>query len=173
VNLDSAYFDSSVFLAIFNGEESAGGIKSLLRELRREKCRVCTSILTTQEVSVASYMFGGDQSANYSKVDRLARIHGVTRDIALLAARLEASILARMKSAPKPQRQAMSPRRKLDCLHIASALELGCRFLYSLDPAMLKCRELVPSNFSITLAEPTPSSPELFPEGTPRGIHIQ
>jgi predicted nucleic acid-binding protein len=169
--MDSAYLDSSIFLAIFNGEPSGQDIKALFRELRRDNCKMCTSILTIQEVSVASYLFGGSHSDNYAKVDRIARIHGVTRDIALTAARLEAAILERMKRMSKSEKQTMSPRRKLDCLHIATATELKCRWIYSLDPGMIKCKELLPSGMSITFTAPRPSRPELF-AGT-KGVPIQ
>lgn len=169
--MDSAYLDSSVFLAIFNGEDSEGKIRALLRELRRDKCKICTSIITIQEVSVASYLFGGSHADNYSKVDRFARIHGITKDIALTAAKLEASILDRMRRMSKQEKQSMSPRRKLDCLHIATAIELKCRWIYSLDPGMIKCKELIPATASITFSEPTPSRPGLFNEG--KGIRIQ
>jgi predicted nucleic acid-binding protein len=169
--LDSEYFDSSVFLAIFNAEAEATDVRALVRELRRDKGRICTSILTIQEVSVASYLFGGDQSDNYAKVDRLARIHGVTRDMALLAARIEAAMLVRAKRMSKHERQALSPRRKLDCFHIATAIELGCRTVYSLDPGMLKCKDLIDSRHSITFAKPSPKRGELFKDG--KSIRIQ
>src|SRR5712671_1513227 len=139
--MDPGYFDSSVFLAIFNGDPSGPQIKSLLREMRQERDRIHTSIVTIQEVSVLSYAsLGAAQLAraserltgdeNYVKVDKLARIHGVTRDIALLAAKLEAMMLLRMQSMTKEQRAALSPRRKWDCFHIATALEMNCRCLY-------------------------------------------
>jgi len=114
--LDSAYFDSSVFLAIFNGEPSGPAIKQLLGELRRNKNKVCTSIITIQEVSVLSFISGGnkDSADNYTKVERFARIHGITRDIALRAAELEAGMLERMRRMTKDQRKLLSARRKWD-----------------------------------------------------------
>jgi predicted nucleic acid-binding protein len=169
--MDSAYFDSSVFLAIFNGEPSAVNVKALIRELNKSNSRICTSILTVQEVSVASYLFGGDQADNYAKVDRFARIHGVTKDIVLAAAKLEASIIERMQRSGTREKKEMKPRRKLDCLHIATAIEMQCRWIYSFDPGMLKCKELVKPSASITFAEPMPTNPELF--GGDRGLRIQ
>jgi hypothetical protein len=142
-----------------------------MRNANQDKCRICTSILTIQEVSVASFLFGGDQSDNYAKVDRFARIHGVTKDIVLVAAKLEASILERMKRSSTQEQKAMKPRRKLDCLHIATALEMKCRWIYSFDPGMLKCQELVKPTASITFAEPMPMRPESFKED--KGVRIQ
>lgn len=168
--MDSEYFDGSTFLATFNAEAEAADIKSLLRELRSDKSRICTSILTVQEVSVASYLFGGDQGDNYSKIDRLARIHGVTRDMALLAARIEAAMLERARRMSKEQRQALSPRRKLDCFHIATAIELRCKTIYSLDPGMLKCKELIDARYTITFSRPTPKRGDLFRDD--KGLRI-
>lgn len=176
--MDSAYFDSSVFLAIFNGEPTGPAIKSLLREFRRDHNKVCTSIITVQEVSVLSYSAGIPPAKeklvgtdNYSKVDRLARIHGITKDIALLAAKLEALMIERMRRAAKDQRLTLAQRRKWDCFHIATAIEMRCRWLYSLDPGMLKCKDLISSVYSLTFSEPRPSTSDLFEEG--KGIHIQ
>lgn len=161
--MDSAYFDSSVFLAIFKGEDSGHDIKALLRELRRDKVRICTSIITVQEVSVAAFLFGGAQTDNYSKVERLARIHGVGRDIALHAAKLEAKLVERQRKMGREEQQKISPRRKFDCFHIATALEMRCRWLYTLDPGLIKCGALVEAPASLTFTEPKPRTPDLFP----------
>jgi predicted nucleic acid-binding protein len=161
--VDSAYFDSSVFLAIFNGEPSGPAIKQLLAELRRDKNKVCTSIITVQEVSVLSFVAGAGREAtdNHAKVERLARIHGITRDIALRAAELEANMLDRIRRLTKEQRKALSQRRKWDCFHIATAIEMRCRWIYSLDPGMLKCRELTDPKHSLSFLEPKPSKGQL------------
>ena len=53
-----AYFDTSVFLAIFNKESTAPDIRNLLQELKRDRIRIVTSILTVQEVSVLAYRRG-------------------------------------------------------------------------------------------------------------------
>ncbi len=158
---DLAYFDSSVFLAIFNGESTATNIKALLRELRQGGCRLCTSIITIQEVSVLSFRAGGTQTDNYAKVDRLARIHGLTRDIALLAAQLEAEMLDRYKVTNKSDKADHNRRRKMDCLHIATAVQMKCHWLYSLDPKMLANAKLV-SRISLKFSEPIPQNPGLF-----------
>lgn len=141
--MDPGYFDSSIFLAIFNGDSVGPQIKALLREMRQERDRVHTSIITIQEVSVLSFDASTSLSSkdkeqvlgddNYAKVHRLARIHGITKDIALLAARIEALVLARTKTQTRDQRHAFSPRRKWDCFHIATAIETNCRCLYTLD----------------------------------------
>jgi len=55
---DPVYFDSSVFLAIFMGEASGPVIKELLKELRRDKIRIYTSVITIQEVSVKPFRKG-------------------------------------------------------------------------------------------------------------------
>jgi predicted nucleic acid-binding protein len=87
------YFDSSVFISIFMNDPTASKIKELLIELKREKIRVYTSIIAVQEVSVMSYRKGTIAQDNYSKIDKLARIEGITKDIALTAAKYEAHII--------------------------------------------------------------------------------
>lgn len=100
----------------------------------------------------------------------MARIHGITRDIALLAARLEAEILDRHQAGNKTEKIDKNRRRKMDCLHIATAVEMKCRWLYSLDPKMLANAKLV-SGISLKFSEPIPQNPSLF--GNPPGGKLQ
>jgi predicted nucleic acid-binding protein len=167
--VDSVYIDSSCFLAIFNGEPKAAEVKALFRELRRERSRICTSIITIQEISVASFLFGQSKVDNYLKVDNFARIHGITKEIALTAARLEAEMLKRTQS--KEQKAQTSPRRKMDCFDIATALETRCRCLYSLDERMLKCKGLIPENYALNFSQPVPKAPELFSQSSGFPVH--
>lgn len=162
--MDLAYFDSSVFLAIFNGEPTAVAIKALLRELKADGCRVCTSIITIQEVSVLSFRAGTVATDNYAKVNRLARIHGISKDIALTAAKLEAQLKDRFKAGSQKEQEEHNRRRKWDCFHIATAIDLRCRWLYSLDPGMLGCQERLLIG-GVQFSEPVPRCPELFPDG--------
>jgi predicted nucleic acid-binding protein len=152
------YFDSSVFLSIFTGDPSAASIKELLQELKKDHIKIYTSIITITEVSVLSYRKGTMAEDNYAKVFKLSRIEGVTKEIALTAAKFEAHILDQT-AAPD---QADNKRRRWDCMHIATALELGCSTLYSCDLKMLKRK----NQFSIAkmdFREPKPSAPSLFP----------
>jgi len=129
---DPVYFDSSVFLAIFMGSDPA--IKALLKELKRDKIRIYTSIITIQEVSVQTFRKGFLAADNYAKVNKLSRIQQITKEIALTAAKLEAQIVD--QTAPKERED--NKRRKWDCFHVATAMELGCRTLYTSDDKMLK-----------------------------------
>ena len=154
--MQPVYFDSSVFLSIFMGDTSAAKIKELLQELRRDKVRLYTSIIAVQEVSVRSYQKGGIAEDNYSKIDKLARIEGVTKDIALTAAKFEAYILD--QTAVKERED--NKRRKWDCFHIATALTLGCGTFYTCDEKQLKRKQ----QFGITamnFLKPVPSKPTL------------
>ncbi len=90
----SVYFDTSVFLAIFKGEPEAKEIRQLFRELKSERIRAYTSIITIEEVSVLSFRYGTVASDNYSKVSRLARIVGITKETALTAAKFEAQLIS-------------------------------------------------------------------------------
>lgn len=164
---DPVYFDSSVFLAIFMGEASGPDIKELLKELRRDKIRVYTSVITIQEVSVKGFRQGQVPSDNYSKVSRLARIEGITKDIALDAARLEAQIIDQTKVRDREDNK----RRKWDCFHIATALALGCRTFFALDERLLN-RGTQLKITSTAFGKPVPRSLSLF-TATDTGIEIQ
>ena len=159
----SVYFDTSVFLAIFNAEQSGPQIKTLLRELKKERVRIYTSIITIQEVSVLSFRKGGAGDDNYVQVGKLARIETITREIALLAAKIEAQLI---DSLPKDQED--NKRRKWDCFHIATAMQLGCSTLYAEDAKLIRRKDQL--SLSIDCALPRPRSPELplKPADTPK-----
>jgi predicted nucleic acid-binding protein len=163
--MKAAYFDTSVFLAILNGEDAGFGIRALLRELKKDKVRIYTSILTVQEVSVQSFQAGQSYDDNHAKVNKLARVYTISREIALTCAKLEASMKDHMNKAQltEEERIGQNRRRKWDCFHIATAMCLECNFLYSLDDGMLARR----AQFSISniqFSKPLPSRMELFPE---------
>jgi len=53
------YFDTSVFISIFKPEKDrAAHVRALLRELKRQKVKIHTSIITVQEASVVAYKRG-------------------------------------------------------------------------------------------------------------------
>jgi predicted nucleic acid-binding protein len=151
------YFDSSVFISIFMNDPTASKIKELLVELKREKVRVYTSIIAVQEVSVMSYRKGTLAQDNYSKIDKLARIEGVTKDIALTAAKYEAHIID--QTAVKDRQD--NKRRKWDCFHIATAVALGCSVIYTADEGQHKRKDQF-NLAGLTFLYPEPSKPGLF-----------
>lgn len=120
--MKAAYFDTSVFLAILNGEDAGFGIRALLRELKKDKVRIYTSILTVQEVSVQSFQAGQSYDDNHAKVNKLARVYTISREIALTCAKLEASMKDHMNKAQltEEERIGQNRRRKWDCFHIAT-----------------------------------------------------
>jgi predicted nucleic acid-binding protein len=163
----SAYFDTSVFLSILNGEDAGAGIRALLRELKRDKVRIYTSILTVQEVSVQSFQAGQSYDDNHAKVNKIARVYSITREIALTSAKLEASMKDRMKTLQlsEEERIGQNRRRKWDCFHIATAMCLECNCLYSLDEGMLVRRQQF-SIGNVQFLRPLPSKMDLaFPDG--------
>jgi predicted nucleic acid-binding protein len=168
------YFDTSVFLAILNGEPTAASIRALLRELKRDKTKIYTSIITVQEVSVQAFRAGGRADALCAEISKLARIQTITREISLTAAQLEAEVIEKMKPSDltEEQRIGQNRRRKWDCFHIATALELHCRSLYSLDDKMLNRKNHLDLPF-LDFLEPAPRRPELFPEARPTPPTIQ
>jgi predicted nucleic acid-binding protein len=157
-----AYFDTSVFIAIFKPEkERAAQVKALLKELRRDKVRVHTSIITVQEASVVAYKRGTIPKDYHGKVGSIADIHTIDKRIAVTAAKHEATLVDTLK--PEEQNK---PRRKWDCFHIATAQSLGCNTFYAWDEKLLKRRDHLNIN-DMTFAEPKPRSAELpFPPAT-------
>ena len=154
-----AYFDTSVFLEIFTGSEAAPGIRALLREMKRDKVRIYTSIITVQEVSVLSFRAGRPFDDNHAKVNRMARIQTITREIALTAAKLEAQMIDLT-----PQKdQIENRRRKWDCFHVATAMALGCSALYTTDRGMMAKQSRLKIH-GIRFLEPLPQKMELFPD---------
>jgi hypothetical protein len=97
----------------------------------------------------------------------LARIQTITREIALTAARLEADLIKKMKPGDlsDEQRIGQNRRRKWDCFHIATALELNCRYLYALDEKMLNRRTHLDLPF-LEFLPPLPRRGELFGEAS-------
>ena len=95
-------------------------IKGLLRELKQGKVRIYTSILTVQEVSVLSFMRGSIVTDNHTKVAKLARIAGITKEIALTAAKHEAIVREAAKQSGETDKDVEQNRpRKWDCFHMA------------------------------------------------------
>lgn len=156
------YFDTSVFLAVLARQPQAAQVRDLLAELRADKIRIYTSILSVQEVSVSSFTHGGVFGDYHSKMARLARVKGVTREIALTAAKFEAEVIgAAKKGAPRQEHERIADnrRRKFDCFHIATAVALGCVKFYAFDEKFAsRCQML---GVSLQVLEPTPARPGL------------
>ena len=166
----NAYLDTSVFLAIFNGESTGPGIRALLRELRISKARVYTSIITVQEASVEALRAGGSAEDMYGEIGKLARTQTITKEIAIRAAKLEAAVIAKKRpiDITEEERIGLNRRRKWDCFHIATALDLGCSVLYTLDDKMLNRKRFLDIK-GIDFLQPLPSTLELsFDTGTDR-----
>jgi predicted nucleic acid-binding protein len=149
------YFDTSVFLEIgAKGSKHAKNIRALLKELSAEKVRIYTSIITIQEVSVLSYRRGKLARDDYGKVNEFARIVGISKDIALTAAKREAEIKDDAKSTVDDNR-----RRKWDCFHIATAQQHNCSVLYTTDKRLLNRQKqlgIVDVKFSLPMPTGTP-----------------
>jgi len=167
------YFDTSVFLEIgAKRSKHAKNIRALLKELKAEKARIYTSILTVQEVSVLSYRRGQLARDDYGKISEFARIMGVTKDIALTAAKREAEIKDDAK-ADTGHEVEDNRRRKWDCFHIATAQNLGCPILYTTDEKLMKrqrqlgltdIRILAPCPANLSLDFATGKSPVVVPQ---------
>lgn len=160
-----AYFDSDAFLSVLAKEPSAPQVRAVLAELKADKVRIYTSILTVQEVSVSSFSHGGAFQDFHSKVSRLARIKSVTKDIALTAAKFEAVILDQIKKnqprseAEKQAKAIENKRRKFDCFHLATAVVLGCSRFYAFDGKYQS--RVATLGLMIQVVRPAPMKPKL------------
>jgi len=146
------YFDTSIFIEMgARKSKHAKNIKTLLTDLKADKARIYTSILTVQELSVAAYRKGSTGRDTYGDINRMARIYGMTKDVVLTAAKREAELkdLAaenESKRDPKKletedeklERICENRRRKWDCFHLATAQLLGCPDMYSTDENLKK-----------------------------------
>jgi len=157
----AAYFDTSVFLAVLAKQPQAAKVRSLLDELRADKVRIYTSILTLQEVSVSSFLHSQMFSDHHTKMAALARITGVTKEIALTAAKFEAAILMDAKKSPQKNQVVIdNRRRKFDCFHIATALAHNCSRLYAFDDKFEgRCKSL--GLHQLIVLTPEPHKPSL------------
>jgi predicted nucleic acid-binding protein len=126
-------------------------IRNLLRELNENKIRIYTSIITVQEMAVATYRAGALAKDVYGDINKIARIYNVTKEITLTAAKNEAELKdmaqreleKRDPKKPETEEQKLericqNRRRKWDCFHIATAQAIGCVELYSTDKDFAK-----------------------------------
>jgi len=126
-------------------------IRALLKELSDEKAKIYTSIITVQEVSVASYRAGAPAKDTYGDISAMAKIYNITKDVALTCAKREAELkdLAEREGAKKEsgkpetedqklERICENRRRKWDCFHLATAQIIGCPEIYSTDEKLQK-----------------------------------
>lgn len=177
----TVYFDTSIFFEMANANKKSKvtkDLKELLKELADERVRIYTSIITVQELSVAVYRRGAKSKDTYGDISRLARIYGVTKDVALTAAHREAELKdaleeqhSKSKGVSEEQRLERiceNRRRRWDCFHIATAQTLGCTVLYSTDTGMLpRQNQLALKGIRIKRPAPTPATIEgpLFGSG--------
>ena len=71
----TAYLDTSIFLEMgTKGSKHKKRIRELLEELSKDKVRIYTSILTVQELAVATYRAGTTAKDTYGDISSIARI---------------------------------------------------------------------------------------------------
>ncbi|GGG83579.1 type II toxin-antitoxin system VapC family toxin [Edaphobacter dinghuensis] len=160
------YFDTSVFLEIFAKTGShKQSIFNLLAELHENKVVIYTSILTVQEASVLTYRRGQIVHNNHALINKMARIWGIDRQIALTTAKHEADIRDMFKGAN--DEEEMKHRRRWDCFHIATAQVRECTHLYTTDSGMMKRKKQL-SIPDLEIVYPKPNTPTLnFPPPGP------
>jgi predicted nucleic acid-binding protein len=171
----TVYFDTTIFIQMgARRSKHAKNIRLLVKELKAEKARIYTSILTVQELSVATHRKGAVSRDVYGDIGKMARIYGLTKEVALTAAKREAELkdLAgfdeekRKKKneseEEKLERICENRRRKWDCFHIATAQILNCGTVYSTDGDLKKRpKQLDLKHIKIVDPEPGPGNYEI------------
>lgn len=148
----TAYLDTTIFVEIATKRsKNRAQIQKLLEELKKDKVRIYTSMITVQELAVATFRAGTVAKDIYGDINELARVYGITKEVALTAAKNEAALKElsekelKGRDAKKPEteeqrleRLCENRRRKWDCFHIATAQQIGCAEFYSTDLKLQK-----------------------------------
>jgi predicted nucleic acid-binding protein len=159
-------------LAVIAGSKNGSQIRALLSELKAKHFRIYTSIITLQEISVLSFRRGTVVDDPVSKLRKLARVFGVTKEVALTAAKLEAQIKDISKEPHAIDPVAENRRRKWDCFHIATAMFLKCSTVFSSDEQFLKRKKQLGID-SMEFSKPVPTEPLLdLKPTTAAGDHL-
>jgi predicted nucleic acid-binding protein len=166
----NVYFDTSIFVQMAaRRSKHAKNIRLLMKELKTEKARIYTSILTVQELSVATHRRGAIARDIHGDILKIAKIITMTKEIALTAGKREAELKDLAGFAEeKPEKKHESEeeklericenrRRKWDCFHIATAQLHNCGTVYSTDRD-LKKRPGQLSLKNIKIIDPEPSA---------------
>jgi predicted nucleic acid-binding protein len=150
------YFDTTVFTSVFKPEKTrAAQVRDLLRDLKKSNTRVHTSIISVQECSVTSFKRGQLLRDYHAKIESIADIHTVGKEIAINAAKLEAEIIQQI-----PAKEQDKPRRKWDCFHIATARQFKCHTMYSWDKGLIARKDQLGIT-DLEFAEPISTNPTL------------
>ena len=168
----AVYFDSSVFLRVFTGNDPDGHILELLKELKKKKVKVHTSIITIEEVSVEHFRKGKMTTDNYSKIHKFAHVEGITPEIALTTAKFEAFLLDSAATLDDGQKAKENKRRRWDIFHVATALSLKCSVFYCSDDDFRNMQKRLgvtsmnfleprPENLPLDLRDTVPEAPLL------------
>lgn len=129
------YFDTSVVIEMLAPRSTLKTrLRALLADLQERNVRIYTSIITIQELSVATHRQGAIARDTWGDVRKIARVCSITKEIALTAAKREAELKdiveenEKKKDPDKPltdseklDRACENRRRKWDCFHIATA----------------------------------------------------
>ena len=166
----TAYLDTSIFLDMGGKNlKLKKRIRELLEELSEEKVRLYTSIITVQELAVATHRMGAVARDTYADINSIARIYTVTKEVAMTAAKREAELkdLSEKESSKRGRKQAETDeqrldricenrRRKWDCFHLATAQLIGCAELYTTDNKLQKRPEQLGIKSLTALTPDTP-----------------
>jgi predicted nucleic acid-binding protein len=153
----TTYFDTSVFVEMASKKSKYRKcIRELLQDLQRNKVRIYTSMITVQELAVATFRAGVTAKDTYGDIHSIARIYNLTKEVALTAAKYEARLkdMAEAERGKRDSKKAETEdeklericenrRRKWDCFHIATAQAAGCTEIYTTDEKLQKRPKLL------------------------------
>lgn len=149
---NNVYFDTSIFIEMTTKKSKhKAAIRSLVKDLQKDKVKIYTSMITVQELAVASYRANSLATDIYGDISAIAKIYAVTKNVALTSAKREAGLKdmtereesKRDKTKPETREQMIericeNRRRRWDCFHIATAEAIGCSEMYSTDDKLQK-----------------------------------
>lgn len=130
---ETAYFDSSLWVAILAEETTVDDVTTLIQEIKRDRGRILTSILTLTEISVRAYSQDPQKvTEGMTLVSAAAAICNLTQEVALLTAKIEAQFMTSVWSA-----EGANLRRRWDALHLATAAPFKADVFYTFDKRLL------------------------------------
>lgn len=129
----AAYFDTSLWIAVLADEPPAGDVLTLIEEIKHDRGRIVTSILTLTEISVRAYQKAPARvAAGVQLVSAVSAICAVSQDVALLTAKIEATFMASVWQGTLGNR-----KRRWDALHLATAATYAATVFYTFDNGLL------------------------------------
>jgi predicted nucleic acid-binding protein len=80
--MKTAYLDTTIFVEMATKRSKyRSQIRNLLEELKKDRVRIYTSMITVQELAVATYRAGAPARDVFSDINAFARVYNITRTL--------------------------------------------------------------------------------------------